>query len=529
MRQVHNRIRAFTLILMMVLFIIPTKVYAGGVSMPAGENLSWSLEGTTLVITGTGAMNDFSTSTTTEWYGLGSSIENIIIGDGITSIGDYAFRWCQKVKNLVIPDSVTSIGAHAFEDCLSLKTITIPDSVTSIGEGAFYNCEALESIAIPDSVTSIGKEAFITCDSLKRVKLPSKLTAIKKGTFQECSSLSDIEIPATVTEIGENAFYKCASLTKITIPSGVEILEKYSFASCGLKELVIPEGVKVIGTDAFAFTGKLETLTIGSTVTSIKDGAFASASKLTAVYFKSKNPPTVEDKAFLMVYGATGYYPSTWKSKPSNVYFKWVKQGADENKESAGAPIGATLNEPKKEAIYVVTGSGTVGYAGSFAASMKTLTVPATVKLEGKTYKITSITANAFKNNKTLKKLTIGSNVKTIGNGAFSGCKALTTVTGGKNLVTIKQNAFINCPKLKSVSITSKKLKTIEKKAFYKCKKLSKVTLNTSKLSKKTISTQAFKGIKTTCTFKVPKAKIKTYKKLFVSKGASKKIKVKKN
>ena len=78
----------------------------------------------------------------------------------------YAFAFRERIKEIIIPDGVTSIGAYAFCGCKSLKSITIPNSVTSIGDRAFHGCKSLKSVTIPNSVTSIGKWAFYGCTAL---------------------------------------------------------------------------------------------------------------------------------------------------------------------------------------------------------------------------------------------------------------------------------------------------------------------------------------------------------------------------
>ena len=114
------------------------------------------------------------------------NIRSYVIPSSVTSIGDYAFWYCDSLSEIVIPSSVTSIGDHAFSDCYSLSEIVIPSSVTSIGDSAFSSCKSLSEIVIPSSVTSIGDSAF-----------------------SDCYSLSEIVIPSSVTSIGDSAFYKC--------------------------------------------------------------------------------------------------------------------------------------------------------------------------------------------------------------------------------------------------------------------------------------------------------------------------------
>ena len=133
----------------------------------------------------------------------------------------------------------------------------------------------------------------------------------------------------------------------------------------------------------------------------------------------------------------------------------------------------------------------------------KTVSIPATVKIDGVIYKVTKIGDNAFKNNKTVTKVTVGSNIKTIGKNAFYKCTKLKTVKIGKNVTKIGANAFKGCKKLKTIKITS------------------------TKLTSKTVSKNAFKGLTKATTIKVPKKKLKAYKKLFKQKGLSSKVKVK--
>ena len=146
-----------------------------------------------------------------------SDVKKIVIEDGVTSIGDYAFRGCSSLASITLPDSVTSIGDCAFVFCVGLSSITLPDSVTSIGDSAFKNCSSLTSITIPDRVTSIESRAFTGCSSLTSITIPDSVTSIGYATFAGCSSLTSITIPDSVTSIGESAFSNCSSLQTISL------------------------------------------------------------------------------------------------------------------------------------------------------------------------------------------------------------------------------------------------------------------------------------------------------------------------
>ena len=170
---------------------------------------------------------------------------------------------------------------------------------------------------------------------------------------------------------------------------------------------------------------------------------------------------------------------------------------------------------------------GTVKYLAPTDKKKATVTIPSTVVIDGVTYKVTAIDDYAFKNNKKLKKITIGSNIITIGKQAFYGCKNLKTVTIGKSVKTIKDKAFYKCTSLTKITIPSKVTK-IGKQAFYGCKKLKKITIKTTKLKKSKVGSKAFKGTPKNVQVKVPKTKNNLYKEMLIKKGMSKNAKISK-
>ena len=187
------------------------------------EGLSYTVngDGETCTITGVGTCTDTDLR-------IGGSIN----GYKVTSIGDYAFRYCTSLTSVTIPDSVTRIGDNAFRECTSLTNITIPDSVTSIGGSAFSNCSALTSVTIGDSVTSIGNAAFYWCAALTSVTIGDSVTSIGNYAFYYCTSLTSITIPDSVTSIGSSAFQYCSSLTSVTIPDSVTSIGGEAFYNC---------------------------------------------------------------------------------------------------------------------------------------------------------------------------------------------------------------------------------------------------------------------------------------------------------
>ena len=201
----------------------------GDTSGTCGDNLTWTLADGVLTISGSGAMRDYKKS---DAPFMGSDIKTVVINEGVTSIGIYAFCKCSGLTSITIPASVKNIKTCAFLECGSLTSIAISEGVESIGSNAFCNCNSLTSITIPVSVESIGSNAFYECSKLTRVELSGNLTAINSNTFWECSSLTSITIPAGVTSIGNSAFNGCSSLTSITIPAGVISIGQSAFNSC---------------------------------------------------------------------------------------------------------------------------------------------------------------------------------------------------------------------------------------------------------------------------------------------------------
>jgi len=108
---------------------------------------------------------------------------DVVIPEGVTKIGDYAFYRCNSLTSINIPDSVTKIGDYAFYRCNSLTSINIPDSVTKIGDYAFYRCNSLTSINIPDSVKKIGNSVFRGCSGLTSIVIPDSVTIIDDCAF----------------------------------------------------------------------------------------------------------------------------------------------------------------------------------------------------------------------------------------------------------------------------------------------------------------------------------------------------------
>ena len=187
-----------------------------------GSGVTWQLtENTdgsstyTLKISGSGAMEDYQTSSSRPWNNFRDQITSVVISPGITSIGNCAFTLFSKLIHVDIADSVISIGDRAFSYCSSLTDIKIPQSVTYIGGVVFRECTNLSSITLSNNITSIGPFAFEKCTNLTSITIPGSVTAIGPNAFEDCTNLTSITIPGSVISISWNVFDGCTSLNDI--------------------------------------------------------------------------------------------------------------------------------------------------------------------------------------------------------------------------------------------------------------------------------------------------------------------------
>lgn len=288
----------------MLLLTLSASLTAMAEPQPIGDSgTTWEITGEgntrTLIISGTGAMPDFATISDSPWGALSWNevrqyIKNIVVENGVTSIGKYAFYPCQYVTNVTIGSGVASIGQGAFRLCAQLETINIPGNVKTIANSAFSECTKLSSVTLNEGLETIMSDAFIECSSLTKIHIPQSVTTIGYNPFDECSNLTTITVADGNTHftspnnncIVETSTHKLITGTS-TIPEGVGVTEIGSYAFYGrtMETLAVPEGVITIGSHAFRGCANLTTVTLPSTLKVIDMWGFCECTHLSSVKF----------------------------------------------------------------------------------------------------------------------------------------------------------------------------------------------------------------------------------------------------
>lgn len=205
-----------------------------------GDNVYWTLDKNgELIVSGNGAMEDYSTYSQSPW--TAKYVKNVIVKNGITSIGAHAFHEGDipnlpryDIESIVIPKSVTNIGDAAISNNHNLKYVVFDNDsqLQNIGEWAFSGCSNLKSLAIPHNVSTIGRNAFSQCESLVDVDLPKNIDKLNTGLFEKCTNLKSIQIPEGVKSIWSDVFMLCNQLKEIHIPGSLKSIVRSAFWGC---------------------------------------------------------------------------------------------------------------------------------------------------------------------------------------------------------------------------------------------------------------------------------------------------------
>ena len=375
------------------------------------------------------------------------------IPDGIKSIAGGAFESCSGLTSVTIPNSVTSIGYFAFYKCSGLTSplynahvfaymptsyssaYTIPDGIESIAGGAFYNCSGLTSVTIPHSVTSIGEWAFSYCYGLTSVTIPNSVTSIGNSAFYKCSGLTSVTIPNSVTSIGEYAFSYCSSLTSVTIEAETPpALGSSVFNNTSNCPIYVPCTIDAYTSAWPEYANRIIIMPLNYQITGNVNIEGAGSVQL---------PQYICDSVIIAV-SNYGYHFTKWSDgNTDNPRTIVLTQDTTFTAEFAYDRVGTCGKDLALVWSYDPTNKVlTIGNAGSFTENMQFgLEAPNEMEELVIGNFVTAIGANAFAGISSLKKVSIGESVKTIGEQAFFNCVNLETIFNYRPTPT---NAYSN-------------------------------------------------------------------------------------
>ena len=473
MKRWTHKLMGILLAVMLLVCLLPTMATPASAALIAegdcGDSIHWILDGTTLTLTGNGAMYDYDfdygtrydyTKAKTPWAKYTTQITTVKIAPAITHIGEMAFFQFTKLTSVEAP-GVLTVGNDAFNGCTALTSISLPAAVT-IGNNAFYGCSRLAALDLSkvvsvgdaafshapvvsvtmESAKYIGKSAFEGCYQLAEVSLPA-VENIGNSAFKNCKQLTAVNFPNAVN-VGEKAFADCHKLASINLPK-LTLLKQYTFQNCiALTSVELPA---VLSMESYPFSGctALSSLSMASLM-AVPNHGFELAKNLVIVDMPSVN--TLGEYAF----------------------------NACENLQVINIPNLVTMK----------------ANAFRHCSSLTEISIP----------KATAISNNCFYGCASLQKIDAPL-VTRVGNFAFQECYALQMIDFPA-LTYIGNCGFYLCTSLTEAYIPA--VKTIDQNGFNTCSSLSLLYVSTDL---ETVNARAFEACKSLKTIYVKQTKPK--------------------
>ena len=314
-----------------------------------------------------------------------TGLKEVIIPGTVKVIQKDAFSYNTEIEKVTIENGVLSIGEDAFRGCSSLKEVIIPDSVIEVGLRAFYMCSNLTTVQMSNNISRTEQQTFGSCSNLTTINMPNGLTTISEQTFQDCYKLNNINIPASVITIAGSAFSGCTSLYNLTIDETNTVYEVedgiiYTKDNSTLimlapmaeaETVTIREGVKRLESESLSMCKSMTTLNLPSSLSSMSGRTFYTIRLLETINFPNGNNTYIEEDGYLY-------------SKNEKTLIYVVPTKTEINIKETVEKIGeASLQNPKITEIIIPDN-------------------------------VTTIEENAFRQSVALKKIEIGSGVKSL-------------------------------------------------------------------------------------------------------------------
>ncbi len=445
------------------------------------------------------------------------TIKEVIVPEGVKTIGKIAFYGCAGLEKIQLPKSLEKIDEGAFAFCTHLKSVELPDGVTVIPAHTFENCEGLESFS-SKGVKEIKRNAFTACRVLKNLSLPQNVS-IETDAFLACSYMEqnkvasdganmamfkakaidgstcviagfegegDVVIPAEmqidgktykVTTINGYAFAKKKKLEKVILPSTIEEIADYAFSESSITEIEIPGSVKTIKNFAFDDCKNLVRLTIGDGVTTLGRNVFSGCSSLKSV----RVPNSVKEVAENMFFKCTSLeevqLPENLEAIGRSAFGNCSSLANIELPKHVGKIAVNAFYDSKcvvDDREFMELTSDTCALT-NYNPKGDNVTLQDAVYLNGTLHTVVKIGEYAFMEKK-MQSVVLPSHVEALDKSAFSNCKNLTVVAVPSTLKVVGELAFASCESLKEINLPES-VTTIMDKAFSGCSNLEKASV----------------------------------------------------
>ena len=467
-----------------------------------------------------------------------SSLESLIIPDGVKLLGDKAFASCYRLRAVKLGAGLTNISSEAFSGCSALPEIEIPANIVSIGGKAFFGTYSMTKVTfaeggrlaeiafeafagsglvsgeIPASVTELGGGAFSGCSALSAVTFEegSSLTKIEASTFSGDSRLSSVTLPESIVYIGNGAFAGDISLTEITLPSGLVYLGDFAFESTGLVTVAIPKTVETFGIGAFASCHSLTDINVDAENTKYIDidGVVYDRAMSTLIEYPAGNARTSYTVADGIVTVGQYAFCGSW-----NLQRVTLSQTVETADEYAFYDCRSITSYTLSDVLTYIK-----RYAFAMNSSLWSMAMPDSL-MQISNYAFMhdwSLSSVTFTENSRLPRISFGAfaycglqsfrvpaSVSTMAQGAFTGCSNLYSFTfaAGSRLESISAYMFDGCTNLRTVTFENgSALTSIQAHGFEGMRKLTSVDFGDAKVTN--IDNFAFRFCESLKNFTIP-------------------------
>lgn len=382
------------------------------------------------------------------WRAYSDSITSVIIEDGITAIGAYAFHDMPNLTSVYMADSVGRIGKKAFY-ALPLTNVKWSSVLYNIEESAFQGVK-LKEIILPNEMKNIGDSAFQSCNELEQIIFPDAMTKIGTYAFKSCSSLTEITLPDSLVSLSRGSFYGCTSLKSVVFGNGLQEIPWQCFGECkSLESVVIDNNITSIRNSAFSNCSALSYVYIGDKVTKLGDGVFSKCIGLKKMIILN---PTL-DLTYMDSISHTNYTMYGVKGSTAQKYAEKNSISFEEcgNIEDKVYPFAENLKWTIKDGTLIISGEGEIPDY-TFSGDALTKDTPwaifspdiTAVEVENG---ITRIGDKAFYRLENAVSIKLPTTLKSIGDNAFQKC-GVTELTLPEGVSEVCNQALRNCIKL---------------------------------------------------------------------------------